>query len=79
MDQNIFSFGDHLSNSHNLLYSLCNDIVGRKLILVTQGGGGGGKHSLNWPRQVCVAEQGMVLNRVYNFTSKHLEQGVFLD
>ena len=38
-------------------------------------------HSLIWPWQVCAAEQGMVgvLNRVYNFTTQRLEQGVVLD
>ena len=42
----------------------------------------GGGHSLIWPIQVCAAEQGVafkVLNRVYNFTIKRLEQGVSLD
>ena len=42
-----------------------------------------GGHSLVRPMRVCAAEQGMVfkvlvLNRVYNFTNKCLEQGVFL-
>ena len=41
-------------------------------------------HSLIWPMRVCATEQAMifkvlVLNRVYNFTIKRLEQGVFLD
>ena len=40
-------------------------------------------HSLIWPMRACAAEQAMVfkvlvLNRVYNFTNKCLEQGVFL-
>ena len=39
--------------------------------------------SLIWPMRACAAEQAMVfkvlvLNRVYNFTNKCLEQGVFL-
>ena len=42
-----------------------------------------GGHSLIWPMRACAAEQAMVfkvlvLNRVYNFTIKCLEQGVFL-
>ena len=32
-----FSPGDHFINSHNLFSSLCTDIVGRKLMLVTVG------------------------------------------
>ena len=78
-----FPFGDHLSNSHNLLYSLCNDIVGRKLMLVTQGGGGGSTPLFGLGRYVLLNRvwfsRSWVLNRVYNFTSKGLEQGVFLD
>ena len=44
-----------------------------------------GEHSLMWPVQVCAAEPGgcfarsWALNRLYNFTIKRLEQGVFLD
>ena len=38
-------------------------------MLVTQGRGGG-EHSLNWPRQVCAAEQDMV------FKDLSLKQGI---
>ena len=36
-DQRIFSFSDHLSNSHNLISWHCMDIVTRNLMLVTIG------------------------------------------
>ena len=63
-----FPFGDNFSNSHNLsIHYVINNIVRRKFMLVTQGGG---EHSLNWPRQVCAAEQGMV------FKDLRLKQGI---